>query len=128
MMSRLRRIPSSMSALFCILCSGCQGWQSAMDPAGPQSRHLTQLFWIFLIVCGAIWGLVLITLTAALWRRGVSAKPPSGPAERRAARVVIGAVVASALVIAGLTLSSYFTTRSLASIAGDPIVLRVRGY
>jgi cytochrome c oxidase subunit 2 len=128
MMSRLRRIPSSMSALFCILCSGCQGWQSAMDPAGPQSRHLTQLFWIFLIVCGAIWGIVLITLTAALWRRRVSLKPPGGPAERRTARVVIGAVVASALVIAGLTLSSYFTTRSLASVAGDPIVLRVRGY
>lgn len=127
-MSRPRRFPSGMTALLCVFCTGCQGWQSAMDPAGPQTRHLTQLFWTFLVVCGAIWGLVLITLVGALWRRRASVSLIGGPAERHTTRIVIGAVVASALVIAGLTLSSYVTTSSLASVAGDPVVVRVRGY
>jgi cytochrome c oxidase subunit 2 len=127
-MSPLRRLSLGMPALLCVICAGCRGWQSATDPASPQSRHLIQLFWTFLIACGAVWGLVLLTLAVALWHRRAPPASPGEPSERRTTWAVTGAVVATVLVITGLTVSSYVATRGLASGAGDPIVIRVRGY
>ena len=50
--------------------AGCRGWQSALDPQGPQARELAWLFWMFTAVLAAIWVAVMIALAVALMRRG----------------------------------------------------------
>lgn len=109
--------------------SGCTGWQSAMDPAGPHAGQLQALFWVFVAVCGTIWALVMLVLAAALLRRRTRSGPAAGPqAERGAKRVVTGAVVLSGVVIVGLTLASYVGARDVSADDGHPLVIRVRGY
>lgn len=100
-----------------------------MSPGGEQSGQLLRLFWLFCVLCAVIWLLVMLVLAAGLWRRRVADGRPASPAaERRSAMLVGGAVAASVLVIVGMTLSSYLTTRRMAVSGGDPLVIRVRGY
>src|SRR5215210_3499797 len=49
--------------------AGCSGWQSALDPQGPEATHLAELIWIFTAVCAAVWLLVMIALLAGVMRR-----------------------------------------------------------
>lgn len=117
-----RRMPGAR--LLPVLCAGCGGWQSAMDPGGPQAAKLAALIRDFGIACFVIWALVMLALAGALWHR----RAPQAPGGRTPAVVVGAAVAASVLVIVGLTLGSYFVTRSLAAHGADPLVIRVRGY
>jgi cytochrome c oxidase subunit II len=109
-----------------LVCGGCGGWQSALDPGGPQSARLSGLIWQFAIISVVIWGLVMLALAGALLRRRAAVEDRA--AGRRPALVVGAAVAASALVIIGLTLASYFATGGLAAGATDPLVIRVRGH
>jgi cytochrome c oxidase subunit II len=114
-----------------VLCGGCGGWQSAMDPQGPDAHHLRSLIWHFVIVGAVIWLMVMLVLAAALWRgRAPSAEPlPHNPnADRRSGIIVAGAVAATVLIIGVLTLESYLVTRDLAGSGADPIAIRLRGY
>ncbi len=99
-----------------------------MDPGGPQAAKLKGLIWLFLITCGAIWALVMLVLAGAIWRRRGAGRRPEARPSRTASLVVGGAVAASVLVILGLTLTSYFVTRSVAAGGADPLVIQVRGY
>ena len=51
------------------LLAGCSGWQSALDPKGPAADELARLIWFFILLCAAIWLLVMIVLGIALLRR-----------------------------------------------------------
>jgi cytochrome c oxidase subunit II len=115
-----RLVPLTATAL---ALAGCRGWQSAADPQGPQASQLTMLIWLFVIVAGVIWALVMLVLAAALWRRR-----RSEPREQRTAWFVGGAMVASVLVILGLTVASYVATRHISPDPTDPIVIRLKGY
>ena len=106
------------------MLAGCRGWQSATDPQGPQASQLDALIWLFVIVAGVIWALVMLVLAAALWRRRRLAEPR----ERRTAWFVGGAMAASVLVILGLTVASYVTTRHISPEPADPLVIRLKGY
>src|SRR3954452_5684365 len=99
-------VPVTATAL---ALAGCRGWQSVADPQGPQASQLNALIWLFVIVAVVIWALVMLVLAAALWRGGV----PPEPGERRTAWFVGGAMVVSVLVILGLTVASYVTTRHI---------------
>src|SRR3954469_19146363 len=68
-------------SVLALALAGCRGWQSALDPQGPQARELAWLFWIFTAVLAAIWVAVMVALAVALLRRG-----PPRPAPRRPAR------------------------------------------
>jgi len=114
------------SCLPALLCAGCGGWQSALQPGGEQAGHLKVLIQLFTIVCGIVWLLVMLVLAAGLWRRH-SGTPTGAAAERRSARLVGAATAASVLVIIGLTLASYVATHGLAAAGADPLVIRVRG-
>jgi cytochrome c oxidase subunit 2 len=119
----VRRIGVPVTATALVL-AGCRGWQSATDPQGPQASHLYQLIWLFVIVATVIWALVMLVLAAALWRR----RRPSEPGEQRTAWFVGGAMAASVLVILGLTVASYFTTRHISPEPAAPLVIRLKGY
>jgi cytochrome c oxidase subunit 2 len=97
-----------------------------MDVGGPQALHLRSLIWLFTIVCGIIWLLVMSVLIGAVLRDRATAPSPS--ADRTARQLVIAAVTATVVIISGLTLVSYFTTRSIAETGPNAVAIEVRGY
>lgn len=99
-------------------------WQSALDPQSPQAHGLSQLIWLIIIVSGVIWTLVLVALFASLRRR--QGRAPAS--ERRLAVAVYSAVGATVLVVAALTLFSFFTTRGLTIAGDDVLTIEVRGH
>lgn len=74
-------------------------------------------------VCAVVWLLVTIALVSALVRR----RDPDGGArsERKAAVAVSGAVGATVLVITGLTITSFYTTRALSEASPPDLTINV---
>jgi cytochrome c oxidase subunit 2 len=101
------------------------GWQSALDPAGPGAESLHGLFWLFVGVCGIVWLLVVLTALIAVMRRKKAAPPH---AEGRATVIVGSAVAATVVIITGFTLVSYGATRGISPNAPDALVIQVRAY
>lgn len=120
------------SWMFSLVCPGCTGWQSALQPEGPNAADLHRLLWVFIAVCGTIWALVILVLATVLWRRRRlgpdSPLERDPPRERRSAVIVGAAVAATVLIIGSLTVLSYAATRPLSVAGGEPLVIRVRGY
>jgi cytochrome c oxidase subunit II len=119
-------------AVLTVPCSSCAGWQSALDPHGPQATHVNTLLWIFIVVCALVWLAVMTVLGVALRRRPTR---PNGAiqavdtnTEKRMTRVVGAAVVLTTLIVVGLTLASFFATHQLSSHVREPLTIRVRGY
>jgi cytochrome c oxidase subunit 2 len=118
-----------------LLAAGCGGWQSALDPYGPDARHVHGLIWLFVIVAAIVWALVMLALAGALWHRRPTAGDPPAPnpaqnpsSERRAGIAVGTATIATVLTIFGLTLASYLTTSGLNAAPQEALEIRVRGY
>jgi len=114
-----------------LACAGCSGWQSALQPEGSDAADLDRLFQIFLLICGAIWLLVMLALLLSLLRhRKASGNPWERDAagERRIGAMVSGAVAATVLIIAFLTVMSYAATRDISGGASNPLVVQLRGY
>jgi cytochrome c oxidase subunit 2 len=114
-----------------LLAASCSGWQSALDPHGPDAWNVRNLIWLFAVVASIVWAMVMLALAGALWRRrsvgqGTPAIDLSG--ERRAGIAASAATVATVLTIGGLTLASYLATRSLSSVPQEPLAIRVRAY
>lgn len=106
------------------------GWQSALDPHGQGAARLFDLTLFLFAACALVWLLVMAAATATLRkRRGAFEVPtvPSGP-ERRSTLVVSCAVAATAVVVTGFTVVSFFTTRALTAAAPDAPVVRIRAY
>jgi hypothetical protein len=45
-----------------VLCAGCTGWQSAMNPMGTEAHELRNLIWLFTVVAAVVWVLVMLVL------------------------------------------------------------------
>ena len=106
-------------------------WQSALDPQGPAAAHLYWLMGVFVVVCSVIWVLVMITLLVGLWRRGTTLQAVltlNQRSEHRAGVAVAGALGATVLTVAALTITSYVSTHSVAASPNAPIHLRIRGF
>lgn len=113
--------------------SGCAGWQSALDPQGPQAGGLRDHFLLFLTVCSVVWLLVAAILAAALLRRRGSAADgpdlrPDPSSERRMGRVVAAGAVITVLTLVGLTAASFFASRHYEAQAADALPIRVTGF
>jgi len=120
---------ASSSALLAAPLAGCAGnWQSALDVYGTAATSLKQLIILIVAVCSMVWMLVMIALIAALWRRrDARAASPEPARERRMAVAVIGAVVATVLIIGTFTVMSFIATRALNVAGQDDLTIRVRG-
>ena len=118
-----RRSEAAMKARAALLLSvarlalaGCRGWQSALDPQGPQARELAWLFWLFTAVLAAIWVAVMIALAVAL----IAPRPGRAPTrsrstaagERRTNFVVAGLAVATGVTVLVLTGFSFVSQRN----------------
>ena len=111
--------------LLVLLCSACTGWQSVLQPRGPQAEDLHWLLWVFVLVCTVTWLAVMLVLLAAVRRRHTAANPR---AERRAASLVGAAIATTVLVVCTLTFMSYAATRGMSMADDDALVIKVRGY
>ncbi|MCJ9669656.1 MULTISPECIES: cytochrome c oxidase subunit II [unclassified Neorhizobium] len=109
-----------------VLLSGCGGSQSALDAQGYSGALLRDLIVLIVVVCLVVWIGVMIMLAWSLTRRRDGQAGDSRGSEQRLGVWVSGAVAATVLIIGGLTILSFQTTRSL-DRAGDPdLTIRVR--
>lgn len=124
-MTRLRILFIVAAAL---LLAGCEGMQSALDARGTGAIHLKQLIVGIVTVCTIVWAMVVIVLIRALTRRRRESPGPEPQTERRMRMVVTAAVAATVVIITGLTVASYYTTRSISVAADGDLTIKVRGH
>ncbi|MET3997057.1 cytochrome c oxidase subunit 2 [Bradyrhizobium sp. S3.9.2] len=120
---------AGLSAMLAAPLAACGGnWQSALDVHGAPANSLKHLIIMIVAICSVVWMLVMVALIAALWHSRDDR--PAGPArgnERRITIAVIGAVVATVLIISTFTIMSFVATRALAVAGEDHLTIRVRG-
>ena len=115
----------------CGFCAGCRGGtQSVIDPAGPQSRRISFLWWLMLIVLSVVYVIVMITLFLAVRRgrqREQSATEPE--TEQRLTRRVAMAVGLTVVILFSLLLFDFTTGRAIYSVqSNDAIEIKVTGH
>jgi cytochrome c oxidase subunit 2 len=119
------------AALVSLLLAGCEGWQSSLDPQGPEARALADLFWFFTAICAAVWLAVVIALGIAV-ARGRGGRPDplatEPAAERRYGVVVSVAVGLTAVTLLVLTGLSYATQKQLFGAAENSLTLKITGH
>ena len=99
-----------------------RGMQSALEPAGAQAEQIGRLWDLFLVICAAVYVLVMIALCIALFRR-----KRATPNERGAFHAIALATGISTVILFGLLVSSIFTSRGIASVTGDAVRVEVTG-
>jgi cytochrome c oxidase subunit II len=113
--------------------AGCGGIQSANGRDGVQGAMIAGLFDVFLVVTGAVYILVMVLLVAAIVRgrrhrkaeTGLQGEPTEG-VERRWNIGLIAFAGGTAAILAGLTLMTWLTDRSLAHATTDsPLEIEV---
>jgi cytochrome c oxidase subunit II len=125
------RLRNAIAVTSVLVLSACSGWQSALDPGGPQGRHLADLIWSFTGVCTAIWVLTMAALLVALLRRRGERLDPLAiepRAERRTLGVIGALAAATTVVVIILTLLSYTSQRKLFAQTDPAVTLQVTGY
>jgi cytochrome c oxidase subunit 2 len=118
------------AALLPLGLSNCSGWQSALDPKGPQAAHLADLIWWFVIICTIVWLLVMLALGYALLRGRAPRPDPlhvDPSAERRAWIVVSAAVVATTVIVIALTALSFVSQRKLYAKTEPAVTILLTG-
>jgi cytochrome c oxidase subunit 2 len=105
------------------------GFQSALDPAGPQAARIGDLWWLMLWVCTAVYILVLLAMLWGAFRRRRAEAGVIGPvvrpgieSERRLARWVGAATAVSAVILLVFLVASVATGRSLDAIESPQAV------
>ena len=127
---RRRACWGASGAALVALLGACDGVQSALDPAGPQSARVETLWWFMIIVATVIFILVVTATLYASAHRHRAAISPADEA-RRERRMHVG--VATATGATALTLFVYLvvnfsTERALASVGGGlPLTIEVTG-
>jgi cytochrome c oxidase subunit 2 len=119
-----------LSLVLTLLLAGCTGWQSVLDAHGTSAISLKQLIILIVAVCSVVWMLVMVALIHALYRgreiRPLATAPPP-ETQRPITIAVVTAVAATVLIIGGLTVMSFFSTRALSVAGNDDLTIKVRG-
>jgi cytochrome c oxidase subunit II len=107
--------------------AGCEGIQSALDPAGPQSTLIARETYYLFAVAGTVFTLVTAALLyGLLHRRDRSAGTARDPA---LARWVGGAIGITILVLLANLIVDLRTQRALAALsAADALTIKVTGH
>jgi cytochrome c oxidase subunit II len=112
--------------------SGCQGMQSALDPASLQGRQFSGLWWLFFAVLTVIYVLVLAPMLILALRRPKEATPimaPEGQREWRMGVTVSTAVGISVLILFVLLVNDFLTGSAMHYMADpNPLKIKVIGH
>jgi cytochrome c oxidase subunit II len=112
----LDRILPPLAALYLV---GCGGVQTSIDPAGPQSHRLSQLWWLMFYVCALVFVLVISSTALAIRQRensletGPSDLNPSKQEENHRRNAVITATAITIAIMFGLLIFSFSVGRSM---------------
>jgi cytochrome c oxidase subunit 2 len=110
--------------LTAIVC-GCEGNQSALYPHGTSAIHIEHLIYGIIALCTVVWLLVMVVLGTALWRTvRIDTQEPTP--ETRLTTIVTAAVGATVFVIAGMTIASFYTTRSIGLPENVSLIITIR--
>src|SRR3954471_21850290 len=126
----MKAVRRALGLQLCLSLAGCSGWQSALNPQGPQAQYLVQLIWGFAILCAVIWLLVMVVLALALWRRNRPERDllvQDSAAEQRYTLIVAGLVIATALTVLALTGWSYASQKKLYAHQDPELTIQITG-
>jgi cytochrome c oxidase subunit 2 len=99
---------------------GCEGVQSALDPAGPSAREIATLWWWMAAGAAAIFLLVLLALLRGL--RGAALRPLRRPMRL----VVLGGLVLAIVTLSALVPFNVFVASGVsAPRSADTVTIRV---
>jgi cytochrome c oxidase subunit II len=116
---------------FTLLLTGCNRWQSALDPQASQSGEIKSLFLVFVAVAAFVWTTVMLALLIGLMRQKSPRPDPlyaEPAAERSAGATIFGLSVATAAIVLALSVLSYLAQRTVFAKASDTPVVRVIGH
>jgi cytochrome c oxidase subunit II len=112
-----------------LLLSGCMDNPSVLlNSAGPAAADIERLTWLFIIVCGVVWVLVVLAFLLALHRGRnqpqATAPPARVPAlhDRARLRLITGALVVTTIILSVFVGASYTTDRVLIALERQPRV------
>jgi cytochrome c oxidase subunit II len=112
--------------------AGCAGIQSAVDARGIQAQHISDLWWVLLILCTVVFVAVMVALFLALFRRGRTVTADSHIEDEPAAtRVITGAVGVTIVILVGLVVYSAMVGRAITTLpdtGSPPIEVEVIGH
>src|SRR3954453_1595206 len=105
--------------------------QSALDPAGTQAGHISQLWWIYFWVLIVIFPIVAVFISVAILRGRTTREieippPPTEGTERRISTVVISLVVATVIILFALLFIDIFSSRSVFALSREPNALSLK--
>jgi cytochrome c oxidase subunit 2 len=110
-----------------LLLAGCGGIQSTLEPAGPGAARIGDIWWLMLIVCTAVFGLVMLILAWAIARRRrpsldpVSASVrPNPQRDRRMGQVVGASIAVTAAILLVFVVVSFWIGRELVAEPPGP--------
>ncbi len=138
--SRWANFKLLLPVLCCFSASACSGIQSAIDPASPQAEHINTLWWLMCSLLSTIFVAVMVLLTlAALRSRRVTAQHSQAGvpfyvdpvSEKRASRVVSGAVALTIVILFVLLTASFLAGRSIFSTPpndADALTIEITGH
>lgn len=132
MSARLRwllRLPPGFPVLGAPLFAACTQQQSAVDPAGPQSQQIAQLFWAMTSAGTVIFAIVIAMLALALWRtRGHGEPHPLTWRQSRNLVLLSGVVVPSLVLFAFVFASARADRASQPALPADAMTIEVIGH
>ena len=115
---------SAMLAVPMALLAGCNAYQTVLGGDGADSSNFIELFTFFMIVCTAMYLIIVVALLATIWRRRRPALTVEDRRHHETSPSIRPALVAwTALIVVGLTaltITSFFTDRSNAALARNP--------
>jgi cytochrome c oxidase subunit 2 len=127
----LRALRPAAAAAALSALAACRSGMSAVDPAGPQARHLLDLGVFLWITSGVVFVAVLVALALALAHARRRAGPDVSEAgEGRARHLVIGATGVTLAILLVFLVISYLTGRAYAVTpeGGRPLQISIVGH
>jgi cytochrome c oxidase subunit II len=113
-------------ALLPIIATGLTAYgrvQSALDPAGPDAARISRLWWLMVVVCTAVFLLVLAFLLHGIYRgRRRDAAANDDTARQRMTRAVTAATTVTVLILFVLLVASVWTGRAISSKPDDDVI------
>lgn len=137
-MSAHRKLASLFLTSLIVLsgCGGAQPQQSALNPAGPMSGEIENLWWFIFWITLVVFVVVMMLLTSGTWKRHTDgALPPETEpdqaAEQRRAHYVFGAAVLTVVILFVVLVYSVAAGRSVyghSLESKNPITVQVIGH